>query len=298
MTKMQYIDIFGGLAAIQDRMRLSLRERLLAVPREDHAQLLELLEDCEVDEPDLTAILSGEVPFPFALFERLSGPLELGMDEILPKPTLTDDQRARIAEDRKKELFILSAGGQAPKQEHVFTTDLYVTLRAIQEIYNLVPHVQTRFDINGVVRGKRVVEIVKTADERLAAYCAANPIVLRAIAPRDFEKVIAEVMRGLGFDVELTARTRDGGRDVVAVKARPVAVRFLIECKQYADNRPVRVGAVRSLYGIVTDERATKGILATTSYFTQPAQEFLDRNTWVVEGRDWRGIITEFRIIQ
>lgn len=69
------------------------------------------------------------------------------------------------------------------------------------------------------------------------------------------------------------------------------ASKYLIECKRYAEENKVGIQPVRSLYGVVTDEGATKGIIVTTSSFTSGADEFIQRHKWQLEGRDFNGIL-------
>ena len=94
-----------------------------------------------------------------------------------------------------------------------------------------------------------------------------------------------------GYDVELTKRTRDGGYDVIAVKKAEVASRYLIECKRYDPRNKVGVSIVRALYGTKAHHKATKAILATTSYLTNDAEEFIDDHCWELEARDHDGVI-------
>jgi restriction endonuclease Mrr len=114
---------------------------------------------------------------------------------------------------------------------------------------------------------------------------------LLLLSALDFEKFVAYLFEQLGWEVELTARTRDGGRDVIAVRKSEIGLRMLIECKRYDPSRKIGVELVRSLLGVTVDERATKGILATTSTFTNDARGFLDRHIWQLEGRDYAGIL-------
>jgi len=65
----------------------------------------------------------------------------------------------------------------------------------------------------------------------------------------------------------------------------------LIECKRYDPKNKVGVSIVRELYGVKNHEKATKGILATTSYLSDEAQEFIDDHFWELEARDHRGVI-------
>lgn len=85
-------------------------------------------------------------------------------------------------------------------------------------------------------------------------------------------------------------RTRDGGRDVIAIKHHEVAIRYLIECKRPDPGGYVGVRPVRELYGVKQDEAATKAVLATTAYFSPDALLFFDRHPWEMEPRDFGGV--------
>lgn len=111
-----------------------------------------------------------------------------------------------------------------------------------------------------------------------------------------FEEIVAEIWHGFGFDVELTKCTRDGGYDVVAIRRRLVHERFLIECKRPITDRKIGVRPVRELYAVKISERATKAILATTSYFTRDAVMLIDDHRWELEGCDFDGICDWLRM--
>jgi len=111
------------------------------------------------------------------------------------------------------------------------------------------------------------------------------------LTPRQFEELIAEIWDRFGYQVELTARTRDHGRDIVAIKKSEVETKYLIECKRYRSTHKVGVSIVRALFGVKVHEMATKAILATTSTFTRDSREFLDNHKWELEGRDHDGIV-------
>jgi hypothetical protein len=127
--------------------------------------------------------------------------------------------------------------------------------------------------------------------QRLIRGSSITSETLLQLNPRQFEQLVAELWQRFGFDVELTKQTRDGGYDVIAVGRSVASLQFLIECKRFDPNNKVGVSIVRQLYGVKTDERATKGILATTSYLTAEAEEFIDDHYWELEARDHQGII-------
>lgn len=111
------------------------------------------------------------------------------------------------------------------------------------------------------------------------------------LSPSRFEELIAEIWDRFGFQVELTKRTRDGGYDVIAIGKKHVDLKFLIECKRYTRENKVGVNFVRALHGVALHEKATKAILATTSYFTKDAREFVKDHCWQLEGRDHDGVL-------
>jgi restriction endonuclease Mrr len=64
----------------------------------------------------------------------------------------------------------------------------------------------------------------------------------------------------------------------------------LIECKRYAPDKPISVEVVRGLYGVVESERATMGLIATTSFFSNPAKSFQAQNKYRLELADFERI--------
>lgn len=121
-----------------------------------------------------------------------------------------------------------------------------------------------------------------------------NPSILYEIDPRHFEQMIAHIFSLHGFSVELTKQTRDGGRDIIAVRSDlGIKSKFIIECKRYAPNNPVTVELVRALYGVQMQEGANKAVLATTSRFTPDAHTFAKaKNTteWSMALKDFNDI--------
>lgn len=101
--------------------------------------------------------------------------------------------------------------------------------------------------------------------------------LLLSLGPRAFECLIDRLYRAMGYQTTLTPPQKDGGRDVIARKEIPGQRELLlIECKLRTD--PVGVWVCRQLLGVLSDEKATKGVLATNNRFTKPAREFAERN--------------------
>lgn len=88
---------------------------------------------------------------------------------------------------------------------------------------------------------------------------------LEHLTPRELEEVLAELLRREGFEAILTPQTRDGGRDVVAIKPGPLPMVVLAEAKKM---RLVPPALVHSLEAVRQRDRAHVGLLATTGRFS------------------------------
>lgn len=118
--------------------------------------------------------------------------------------------------------------------------------------------------------------ILSPINDRVLKYLAENPIAWYQLQDNDFELAIAEIYHKLGYNVERTKSTRDGGKDIIIRKPEVLGdFIYYVECKKYAPNRPVGVGIVRNLVGTVNTDRVNGGILATTSFFTRDARKFV-----------------------
>ncbi|MCK4564627.1 MAG: restriction endonuclease [Verrucomicrobia bacterium] len=119
-----------------------------------------------------------------------------------------------------------------------------------------------------------ITDITEINDEMIALL-RKNPALMREMHPRDFEKLIAELLERAGYVTELTPSTNDGGVDIYAARNDGVGkFLYLVECKRYGERNPVGVQIVRSLHGVVQQQRANGGLVVTSSYFTKGAKEF------------------------
>jgi restriction system protein len=106
---------------------------------------------------------------------------------------------------------------------------------------------------------------------------AGSEQALLKLTSRELEVLVAALYRSMGYQTWLTPPAKDGGRDVIATRRTAgQRERCLVECKHHHDS--VGVKDVRALLGIVTDERATKGCLVSSSRFTRGAKDLAARN--------------------
>lgn len=152
-------------------------------------------------------------------------------------------------------------------------------------------------DGNPLTRGgsseRAIIEKVKLVSGELLRVVAVRPELLFQLEPREFEEFAAEMFEQQGFEVTLTQRTRDGGKDLYLAQSNLLgSFRYAVECKRYSSKHPVRVGVIRSLQGIVSREKLTAGIVLTTSHFTRDAIEEARQTQYQMSLRDFTDLRT------
>jgi hypothetical protein len=110
----------------------------------------------------------------------------------------------------------------------------------------------------------------------------------------EFEDYVSGLLKKMGFIAEQTTYSNDGGIDIVAFYDRPIFYgKYIIQCKNWQGT----VGApeIRDLYGVVTDQRANKGIIITPSDFTEQAYEFAKgKNIELINGTVLNALVNEY----
>lgn len=124
-----------------------------------------------------------------------------------------------------------------------------------------------------------------TYAQRLVLDSALNRDYMYSLLPREFEVMVEQIFIDKGFSTELTPITRDGGKDIIAERhiGTRLPIVIYIECKRFGPNDPVGVPVIRSLYGTMTDAHINRGILVTSSYFSDKAESFAQRQGVLIE---------------
>ncbi|MFP8843576.1 restriction endonuclease [Shewanella baltica] len=102
---------------------------------------------------------------------------------------------------------------------------------------------------------ENIIEIVRpkliSSTDYLVEKLKKQPQHFYELSPRQFEELLAELLTDMGWDVELTKETRDGGKDILAYLNTELGrILCLVEAKRYRYDRKIGVGLVRSLYGL------------------------------------------------
>lgn len=99
-----------------------------------------------------------------------------------------------------------------------------------------------------------------------------------------FEHKCMQVIQSMGFSAHTTRTVADGGIDIVAVSNQPLTRgKYIVQCKNW--KKPVGEPIVRDLYGVVASDNAVKGILISSSGFTESADNFAkDKRLELIDG--------------
>lgn len=112
----------------------------------------------------------------------------------------------------------------------------------------------------------------------------------------EFENVCQHLIENMGFSVEKTKASGDGGIDLIAYNKQPIlSGKYIIQCKRYSGS--VGEPIIRDLYGVITSERANKGILITTGYFTKSAIAFAeDKQIELIDGNGLNNLLEKYGV--
>ena len=139
---------------------------------------------------------------------------------------------------------------------------------------------------------KKIITLAKptivSANEAMIEALKKHPEDIFKLSPRKYEELVQELLRDMGYDVELTPATRDGGKDILAYfKTEIGAFLCLVEAKRYRQDRKIGVELVRSLYGTLCDYQANNAMMVTTSAFSKDAREFQKKHQFQLSLRDY-----------
>jgi restriction system protein len=98
-----------------------------------------------------------------------------------------------------------------------------------------------------------------------------NKEFLYEISPREFEDVIAEMYRALGYDVKQTPYSNDKGKDIILKKD---GKKYLVECKRYNFENTIGREALQKFFAAIIEEEAEKGFFVTTSGYTSTSIQY------------------------
>ena len=94
-----------------------------------------------------------------------------------------------------------------------------------------------------------------------------------SLTSREFEILIAILYEALGYKVNLTKATRDGGKDIIAeINENERKEKVFVECKLYKTCE-LKKETVRALGYTMLSEEATRAVIFTSGYATEALKE-------------------------
>ncbi len=113
-----------------------------------------------------------------------------------------------------------------------------------------------------------------------------------ALSPEDFEILIQLLFEKLGFEATRTQYTADGGIDLKLQKDGKLE---LVQCKRYKGT--VSVQTIREFYGVMIDNRVSKGYIITTGHFTLPGKRFAEgKGIHLIDGTELAEMLQDNKI--
>jgi Restriction endonuclease len=175
-------------------------------------------------------------------------------------------------------------------------------VRAYMELeYGFDHHSMVTLDTNGGAMGKILEKIGFTnnlsiqlteINAEFCAHIAKRPDLIYEFTPRKFEELIANILNDMGYEVELTPQTRDGGRDILAVLQTPLGKMLtIVECKRYSPERKIGLDIVERFFHVIDrKDNASSGLIATTSFFSSDAKNMARQFDYRLKLCDFDGI--------
>ena len=113
-----------------------------------------------------------------------------------------------------------------------------------------------------------IVDVVGIAWKAIITKIMEDKDEIYKIDPFKWEEILAGAYVKDGYDVTLTPRSGDHGRDIIAVKRGFVTFKIYDQMKAYAPGRVVPAVDVRAMLGTISGfNNVSKGIITTTSHF-------------------------------
>jgi restriction system protein len=114
----------------------------------------------------------------------------------------------------------------------------------------------------------QIVEGVSLAWFEIISQIESDPDFLFKIPARRVEEIVADAYQRAGWEVILTPRSGDRGRDVIATRSGIISIRIVDQIKAYRLGHMITADDVRSMLGVLhIDRNVSKGLVTTTGRF-------------------------------
>jgi restriction endonuclease Mrr len=120
-----------------------------------------------------------------------------------------------------------------------------------------------------IYQAEKITLICEDVSRKFAQLIAEDSRYLDNLEWRDLEKVLAEVFKELGFAVELTPGSKDGGKDIVVeCVVDELQYTYIIEIKHWRSGKRVNHSHVRHFLNVIVSEKRKGGLFLSTSGYS------------------------------
>jgi len=115
--------------------------------------------------------------------------------------------------------------------------------------------------------------------------------LLYSLSWERFEDLVAELLKGFGWEIQPLMRTKDDGIDILAsTRINPdIPFRMMVQCKRYKNMRKVGIDVVKNVWTTKCKNKFHQAMIATTSMFTRGARD--EANLWNIELRGQQELV-------
>jgi HJR/Mrr/RecB family endonuclease len=120
-----------------------------------------------------------------------------------------------------------------------------------------------------------IIGIFKDADEDYLKFLASHPDCVDSVAWEAFERIVFEIFRSKGFEVQHIGKQWGLSADLLALHRDQTGKTrsLIVECKRFRKDRRVGLDIVNAVLGSRVRQSADAAFLVTTSSFTQTVEK-------------------------
>lgn len=190
------------------------------------------------------------------------------------------------------------------QEKTVFVTTLFTRNTIEEKIHRILERKRALFDELIDDLSDSSLNSLLSEDELFGLFGLGEKTIgksdrgLKDLDPFEFEEMMAELCRRIGYDVRETQKSRDGGVDLYVKRDTGTGIEsVIIQCKHYP-NGTVGVDKVRELYGVLMSKaEISRAVLITSGYFSSTAINFSNSvNLKLINGDELRGIMIKYKL--
>lgn len=151
-----------------------------------------------------------------------------------------------------------------------------IDITKVDKLVCLKEKMNARISINSLNDLNDVIPIYKL-DKLSKSVLQSEGINLLDVDPFDFEDLITNLFRKMGYDAKTTQKTNDGGIDCELYSSDPIlGGKFIVQVKRYKNN--IDIPKLREFESVLRNSDAMKGIFISTSSFSLQCEKFASEN--------------------